>query len=308
MNTDNFKNHYEKHIVEKIKQEIFGRYEQTQEWSKIEKMIKESLKKVTIPYMDFSITTKCTLQCKYCTQWQPYIKNKRNFTLDEIDMWLKKMYDNIDECIFVTILGGEPFLHPQLGELLRLFVEYRKRGKIKLLRLVTNGTITPPDDIIKFCADNKIYILVSDYGNVLNNNMKIQRKELFAKMDKWSCDYFYGENATWIDLGLPSLDSTCILSNEQEKKRRFKGCFIKDCAAFFEGVLYRCPRGYVLEHNKWYEIHPPEKIDFKETNKENLIENIREFYSLADLNACAFCNDVRDRKSIEAAIQIEGEK
>lgn len=73
------------------------------------KTIKESLKKVTIPYMDFSITTKCTLQCKYCTQWQPYIKNKRNFSLDEIDIWLKKMYDNIDECIFVTILGGSHF-------------------------------------------------------------------------------------------------------------------------------------------------------------------------------------------------------
>lgn len=40
MNTDNFKNHYEKHIVEKIKQEIFERYEQTQEWGKIKKQLR----------------------------------------------------------------------------------------------------------------------------------------------------------------------------------------------------------------------------------------------------------------------------
>ena len=72
----------------------------------IDYIVKNSLNGICIPYMDFSITTKCSLKCKYCTQWNPYIKNKRNFSKTEIMNWLKNIFVSIDSCLFVTILGG----------------------------------------------------------------------------------------------------------------------------------------------------------------------------------------------------------
>lgn len=309
METDSFKLHYEKHIIQKVRSEIYDRYITDEKWDGgVEQRIVNSLKKLTIPYMDFSITTKCTLRCRDCTQWAPYIPNKRIFLVSEIQDWLERMFILVEECIFITLLGGEPFLHPQICEVLKLFVDYQNRGKILYLRIVTNGTVVPDKETLKLCAENNIYILISDYNSVLNNKMKENRLNLLHDMDACGCKYYFGKDASWIDLGIPNKE--CLASiesvNEDELMKRFNSCFIRDCVAFFEGQLYRCPRVYVMEANNWCSAAENEKIDFNRVcSEEELSRKIRRFYSVSGLRTCALCNAVKCRKQIKPAIQME---
>lgn len=306
---DNFKGHYENHITQKIKGELYDRYMMAESWDEIERQINNSLKRLSIPYMDFSLTTNCTLRCKDCTQWAPYIRNKRIYSVDEIHKWLEAIFRVVDECIFITMLGGELFLHPQIYEVLKLFIEYKNKGKIQYLRIVTNGTIVPSVETLQLCADNNIYILISDYSNVFNKKMEENREMLLKKLDDYRCKYYFGKDASWIDLGIPNKEHFMLAAEqieEDERVKRFNNCFIRDCVACFEGKLYRCPRVYVAESNKWCAVNENEVIDFnKIDDKDNLKIKMKQFYSLTSLKTCALCNEVKFRKQIEPAIQLE---
>lgn len=308
---NNFKNHYENHIIQKVRNELFGRYRMNEEWCHIEQLIRDSLRKITIPYMDFSITTNCTLKCKDCSQWLPYLKNRRTYSYDEIVEWTYNVFNVIEECVFITILGGEPFLHPQILDILRLFVNYRNDGRILYLRIVTNGTVLPTDETLRFCAENQIYILISDYSKVLNDNMKENRRKLFDKMNEYACSYYYWEGTEWIDLGIPSKNYSVLLNGmeENERENRFNGCFVRDCVSFFEGKLYRCPRCYILTNNEWSDLNENEVIDFNVALKSDreFMKKIFKFYNLTSLKACSLCNGVEERQEIEAAIQIKSD-
>lgn len=99
-------------------------------------------------FISFTITNACNLRCKMCGQWseESYIKNKVIDVSPQLKLndW-KRLVDEIAhyEIRFVLIRGGEPFLYPDIIELL----EYVNSKGI-FLSIDTNGTI-----IEKYIAD-----------------------------------------------------------------------------------------------------------------------------------------------------------
>lgn len=73
------------------------------------------------------LTYKCNSNCKYCNV------RKRNVDLD-IDTY-KVMLSTLDSIGTIIFIGGEPTLHPSLGEFLQVSKEYSKKVEV-----ITNGT------------------------------------------------------------------------------------------------------------------------------------------------------------------------
>lgn len=154
---------------------------------------------------------------------------------------------------------------------------------------------------MRILAENNVLILISNYEKVYSNKQKENMQKLIWLLDKYNCQYYNAKFFDWTDLGTPlKHDRT-----DEELERVYSTCFIRDCAAFFEGKLYRCCRSYVLEKMGLQAPIENEVIDFNcEYSKDEIMYKIQQFYSNNKLKACDFCNSSDLRNKIESAIQI----
>lgn len=124
--------------------------------------------KVYIPHNNILVTTVCNLNCEYCLNYTPYNKNPKHFELDELKKNIDIYFSKIDRVGLFQLSGGEPLLYPYLKEILE-YILNKYKEKIDILNLVTNGTIVPDDEFLKFCKHNDIFIYLDDYTNVVIN-------------------------------------------------------------------------------------------------------------------------------------------
>ncbi|MDO8551790.1 MAG: radical SAM protein [bacterium] len=85
--------------------------------------------------LQINITYRCNSRCQACQIWQ--MKPKKEMNLRE---WEKVMKDPIFGGIrYLLLAGGEPVLHPELLELVKIFIS--AMPKLQSLNLVTNGLL-----------------------------------------------------------------------------------------------------------------------------------------------------------------------
>jgi MoaA/NifB/PqqE/SkfB family radical SAM enzyme len=86
--------------------------------------------------LTFSVTAACQSLCKTCNIGSVYLANpalaKRNLTLEEVE----KVFRSLGPVYFFNISGGEPFMRPDLPEIVRLACIHLKP---KLIHIPTNG-------------------------------------------------------------------------------------------------------------------------------------------------------------------------
>ena len=110
-----------------------------------------------LPSLSLEITNRCNFKCVHC-----FIENRQStnshqhLSLDQIRRVLKQAYNmNVFK---ITITGGEPFLHPQIIEILEEIKKYNF-----ICYVLSNGTLINENNIsvIKKCV-NKMFL--SNYG------------------------------------------------------------------------------------------------------------------------------------------------
>ncbi len=93
-------------------------------------------RRVTPPFVTLYVTTKCDEKCIHCFYWdQLNPKPNRDFSLEEFDRTLASM----GEIYNLFVGGGEPFLRPDLAEIL---LAAARRNRVANLFTPTNGQHT----------------------------------------------------------------------------------------------------------------------------------------------------------------------
>ncbi len=86
--------------------------------------------------LTYSVTAACQSQCKTCNIGKVYLENpelaKRNLSLEEVE----KVFKNLGPVYFFNISGGEPFMRPELAEIVRLACIHLKP---RLIHIPTNA-------------------------------------------------------------------------------------------------------------------------------------------------------------------------
>ena len=111
------------------------------------------------------ITTRCTLKCKECTAYIPYLTKCADMEKATIFKMIKYLADAIDLIPNLNLQGGEPLLHPDLAEIINYALEF---NNIRQVSIVSNGTIIPPEEVIKACQNHRILYRISNYGSLSN--------------------------------------------------------------------------------------------------------------------------------------------
>jgi organic radical activating enzyme len=246
---------------------------------------KREIKKYILPYFCFDLVEHCNLNCKYCDHFSPLAK--KSFTdlkKMEQDFLQISKYFNITS---IGIMGGEPLLHPQINEALKII---RNIFPYTNLLIYTNGILLSSggnqlkEDFYKTCNENNIAIIITRYPLNLDltyasemskkYNVKIMweettRKE-YRKMHKLALD----------------------ITGSQNFKEMSKKCWLKCyCVYFKNGKFFQCTvSGNISKFNEYFnknlEITNKDYLDIYNIKKEKEIEN----YFKNPIPFCKYCN------------------
>lgn len=100
------------------------------------KYVLDEEQRIRTESFEIHVTEHCNLKCRDCCNLSPY-NPKKFMSLDEVQEICNFVKLHFKPDVF-KILGGEPTLHPQLDELLKLV---KQSGVSKTVRVVTNGLL-----------------------------------------------------------------------------------------------------------------------------------------------------------------------
>lgn len=117
------------------------------------------------------INQVCSLKCKYCTSYMnEYKKDERvNFSLEQIKNDIDKFLTAVDYVGTITVMGGEPFLHPNISDIIEYLCQYDNFG---LISIATSGTCLIKDEQLNGLYDERVNISFSNYTQSISEDQK----------------------------------------------------------------------------------------------------------------------------------------
>ena len=232
------------------------------------------LYKITI-----DITNRCNKSCKGCNHMIPLAKHFYDLDL----IYLDKVFTELSNKLHFKLLclaGGEPTLHPQLLNIVKLA---RKRLPDVKIKVITNGI-----NLYKFFdkADEfnslNCYFHISSYGDLNDNDFNLI-KSYFKNV---GIDKSYEKSKLFSSTNFD-------LNGNQDINYSWNNCRDRECLKIEQdGRLYQCPE--MLRLNYIIDYFNLQKIDLKlEECSLDLFKSSREeiisFFS-KPTSGCRFCN------------------
>ncbi len=186
-----------------------------------------------LDYTEMFITSYCNLKCKYCSASIPYYLNTYHIDLDFLLKQLNAYLDVIDGVETFRVIGGEPFLHPNLADILDHLVA---SDKIHTVHIVTNGTIVPRDERIRDILRNKkVWLDISNYGEVSDKVSELEelRDQGEIQMNIDEVNNWFWPNHKYNDLQL----------GEEETAKRYHSC-PDYCHVLRDGKFFTCGEAF----------------------------------------------------------------
>ena len=226
--------------------------------------------------VDVVITTKCNRMCKGCNHMMPYYKHPSHVNKDLVITSMHKLNKAVDWVYNYNIMGGEPFLNPDL----KFFLEKLPTEKCDVPQVITNAMIIPNDpELFDIMRKKKIRVLISDYPDSRQTQKKVaeilKREGIDLKVT----------SGNWTDYGAP------INHNRSKKEldKQFKRCPV-DCKNLLNGKLYYCFRS---SHSNDLNICKSTKDEVVDLLGNSTFENRRQIRRLMwrqkPVGACQFC-------------------
>ena len=249
-----------------------------------------------LKYVDITVTEACSMKCESCSNLMQYYLKPRNSDLDMLFKSIDKLMKVTDSLYEFKVVGGEPFVHKQIGKVINKLLKYET---IKEIVIYTNATVIPKGENFECLKNDKIFIEITDYGNLSR-----RRDELIKLLEENNIRYT-SNLPIWTDSGTLKFQN----ASEEQLIEKFNNCCMTDKTTILNGKLYRCPFS-ANAHN--LNAIPPNNSDVVDLNDDDkTIDELKNEIKLLHgnkkyLEACKHCNG-RDHLApkIKAAIQTK---
>lgn len=247
----------------------------------------QSLKKnaLILPKIGLIISNKCNLKCKNCNHLRYLYKegDSIDFSADELLSYTTKIVDASDLIVQLTVVGGEPFIHPQIYEILDRLLCLPKVGYIQL---ITNGTIIPRDkSIFNLLSNKRIIVEISGYGNMLSSSQQASVSKFINSLIEHNVQYLYIPTLQWFDFGDLKYRS---YSKTKHKIIYNTCCFVSN--DLFNGKLHKCSRSVFASYLGLIPDFPSDYVDLKTKNSALIRKNLKTFIKINTPSVCQYCN------------------
>jgi len=108
------------------------------------------------------INQKCNLSCKHCTSYMnAYSKSDQvNFPKDDIIRDIHNFMSSVDSVASMTVMGGEPFMHPDISEIMQALLGHKNIGFISIS---TNGVYPIKPEQLPGLLDDRVVVAFNNY-------------------------------------------------------------------------------------------------------------------------------------------------
>ena len=258
--------------------------------------------KCVLSKIDTVITSRCTLRCRDCNLFIGYANHHADMKLEDLKMNFDIFFDSVDYVYEYTLLGGEPFLHDELDQILSYLME-NYSDRIGKVNLISNGTVVPCESVLGLMKKYEMTVHISDYTQSVNYRKKLA--EVIKAFSQKGIEYYVIPNNTWKDVKYPREE---YQTDDPRKHMLLCGHSTHSVA---NGRLYWCDPAFAAECFTGFNAKIDDSLDLVK-NKENnskyeATRNILK-YMLGDVNErgymsiCEKCAGVgRDNSEIVTA-------
>ena len=210
--------------------------------------------------LELHVTHACNLACESCSHYSNH-NHRGHLSLLDADRWMGVWSPRVflDE---FHLLGGEPTIHPELTEFIRLA---RRHWPETIIRIRTNGFFLHrhPDLPELLAADKRAIISVAVHHDSAEYRERLQ--STFDLIERWQKEFairvevdqaFNNWTQRYIGFGAdmqPFEDGT--------PRASWEICPARECMQLFEGKIWKCaPLTYLAMQKAKYSLSP--KWDF----------------------------------------------
>jgi len=149
----------------------------------------------TDPYLiEIDITYQCNLLCYNCDRSCTQAPDNLEMTVSQIGKFIDETISHEKVWRRIRILGGEPFLHPDHQEILKLLSEYKKEHALEtMVEVVSNGYGPYVRDAMTRLPDG---IIVKNTKKTGRFQKKFEAFNIAPRDQLWS-DWVDFSNACW---------------------------------------------------------------------------------------------------------------
>ncbi len=239
--------------------------------------------------VSFLPSTACNLNCRYCLNFNPFSIKFYTRELDNLKKDVDLFFDCVDYIMLFHISGGETFLYSHIGELVE-YIYSHYGNRIGKLRMVTNGTVIPSDDVLKHLAKVKVQITVDDYREAIPDSDS-KFNAVIRKLEEFHINYYINKVNQWVDLGPDVMD---LSSYTEEQLIKHREQCNQTWLELREGKLYSCNyAAYAVVTGKLGDQDEEETYDLKVYSKGKIRELLEFYLGYTEKGYTNFCKHCR---------------
>jgi hypothetical protein len=230
--------------------------------------------------VELPVTTRCSLRCRDCANLIPFYPSPADVDPEVLIRDADDFLRIVDRVHSFSIMGGEVFMHENLGEVLAHLIEQDRIGTVQV---ATNGTIIPPAEILRLLAHPKVVVSVSNYPLELAPNKPV----LLACLKEHGVNFVRWESTHWDDFGgfAPHVDTTVAALIE-----RFGQCKGRRYHNLIDGEFHLCPRSAHGSRLGQFPVDPTDSVRFRgRQDRQQVRAEIRKLCRKQYVAACTKC-------------------
>lgn len=242
------------------------------------------------PLHMFSVTLiinqRCSLKCKCCTSYMNEypLHERKDIPLERICDDIDRFFDAMDSVGTVTVMGGEPFMHPDLSKIIKKLLTKNNFG---IISIATSGTYPIKPEQLEGLEDKRVNVSFSNYEHAITPNQRDMMYRNIEMIKEAGISYTVG--VTIPEWSVPSTLYDLGDSQEQMVAKKARCAQPPRCMQIKNGKLHPCDFAtalYSLDLGR-YEM---DYVDIENIDScEELKAAIRAFIDQPYYRTCGHC-------------------
>lgn len=238
------------------------------------------------------ITHICSLHCDGCSAYSNYTL-KYNVSIEQVEAWLSMWSKRINPKTF-RMLGGEPFLHPQLPE---IFLAVRRFFPNTHIAMCTNGMNLdkhPMMPRLLSLPNTSLHISIHSKEEKYVEKVKVAINTMNSWAKNHGVKISSGDNVSKWNRFYKGIGAEMMPYEDKDVKKSWEVCHSKHCINLVEGRLWKCPQvgnlGLVADK---FNLHEKEAwkpyLAYKGIGLEATEDELVKFLSKGPEAVCGMC-------------------
>lgn len=260
----------------------------------------EYLNKVHIFQSDVLVTEKCNLNCSHCNMFIPHFEMPKHRELDTMIKDIDSYFNIVDYVSVFHLVGGEPFLHPQIENVIQHILS-NYIDKIDKFIITTNGSIAPKLSTIELLKSSNVILSVSNYSDKLQK-LKTKVEKVIDIYKTNGIKHYVRNEIEWYDFGdlrvKKNLPTDKLIKHFDSCTAPFRG--------LNDGKFYYCHLNTGAVLTKLFPLDKNDYVEIDKVSKEDLLKFDLGYTDLGYITFCDNCNGCNTGIKIPVSYEKQG--